>query len=260
MYFDSHFHFESIQEKDPSYQLPESLIGLDVAIEAGDLENRIKRIEKCRNEGIFLSAGSGPWALERDGFISIDDEISTIEKEIEEFGTDAIGEAGFDRYWNYGTIEDQKGLFYNQAELARKYDRALIIHSRDADDELEESIPHLGDRVIFHCFSSGKNLMYKALDRGAYISFSANISFKGSEKQREAARLCPIDRLLYETDSPYLAPRDKGGRINTPERTEFTLAYLSELRGEEREKIKESVISNFYRVLGYRKSKVTRTL
>lgn len=258
IYFDSHFHFPSIQEKDPSYSLPSSLIGLEIAIEAGDLESRIKSIEKYRNDNIFLSSGSGPWVLEKDGFISVENEISEIEKEIEEYGCDAIGEAGFDRYWNYGTMEEQKELFYSQAELAKKYNRALIIHSRDADHELEESIQHLGDRVIFHCFSSGKELMYKALDKGAFISFSANISFKGSEKQREAAKLCPIDRLLYETDSPYLAPRDKGGRINTPERTEFTLSYLSELRGEDRDNIKEMAISNFYHVLGYRKSKVKR--
>lgn len=257
MYFDSHFHYTSILAKDESYKLPEDLIGLDVAINAGDIK---ERIEKLHNDNIFISSGSGPWVLDHQEFISVDDEIEKLESEIELYNSDAIGEAGFDNHWNYGTKEDQLSLMRGHIELSKRFDRALIIHSRESDDEIKSILNELGDRVIFHCFSSDKELMKKALDIGAYISFSANLTYKANEHIREALKMCPIDRLLYETDSPYLPPRKLRDGINTPEKTEITLDLIAELRCEDREKIKENAIENFYRVLGRRKSEAKRDI
>ncbi len=257
MYFDSHFHYTSILSKDDSYRLPGDLIGIDVAINAGDIK---ERIEKIPSKNIFISSGSGPWVLDYDGFVSVNDELERLQKEIELYNSDAIGESGFDNHWSYGTKEEQLELFRGHIALSKRFDRALIIHTRDADEEIAAVMNELGDRVIFHCFASDFALMKKALDRGAYISFSATLTYKANEQIREALKLCPIDRLLYETDSPYLPPRKLRGQINTPENTEITLDLIAELRGEDRDKIKESAIENLYRVLGRRESEAKRNI
>lgn len=257
MYFDSHFHYTSILAKDDSYRLPDDLVGIDVAINAGDIK---ERIEKIQSRNIFISSGSGPWVLDYKSFSSVDDELEKLNNEIELYNSDAIGEAGFDNHWSYGTKEAQLELFRGHIELSKKFDRALIIHTRDADEEIKSIMNKLGDRVIFHCFASDSELMRKALDRGAYISFSATLTYKSNEHIREALKLCPIDRLLYETDSPYLPPRKLRGQINTPEKTEITLDLIAELRNEDRDKIKENAIENLYRVLGRRESVAKRDI
>lgn len=257
MILDSHFHYTSITSKDKNYKLPSDLIGIDIAIKAGDTEERIKALDR---DDIFISSGSGPWVLDYPEFVSIEEEIARLKAEIELFNSDAIGECGFDNHWNYGTKEKQEELFLREAELTKLFDRALIVHTRDADEEIEKCLNKLGDRVIMHCFSSDCALMKKALDAGAYISFSANITYKGNDIIREAVKYCPLDRLLYETDSPYLPPRKERGKINTPEKTEITLSTISEIKNEDSELIKENAIENLYRVLGRRKSEAKRNI
>ena len=248
MIIDSHFHFLSMRKRGIE-TLPQDLLGIDVATDAGDAAERLALLPGSPT--IFFSIGSGPWVLDKKDFISVENEREKLLGDYNAFGADAIGECGFDNHWGYGTKEMQRGLFMMQLETASELNIPVIIHTRDADEEIEESFSSSAFRCrgIMHCFSSDRALMKKALDKGLYISFAGNVTYKGNDKIREAAEYVPIDRILYETDSPYLAPIPMRGKPCCPEYTEYTLDFLSELRKEDREELKERVRENLLALL-----------
>jgi TatD DNase family protein len=130
----------------------------------------------------------------------------------------AIGEAGFDFYYDHSPRDEQETAFRWQIRLATRLDKPLVIHSRDAWDDTfrvldDEGVPR---RTIFHCFTGGPDEAQAAVDRGCHLSFSGIVSFKNAEALRDAARLAPPERLLVETDSPYLAPEPYRGKPNEP--------------------------------------------
>ena len=256
MIFDSHFHLPSMAARGLSTTLPSSFLGLECGTEADDLRERILLVGKRRD--VFLSVGAGPWSLDRPEWKGTEDAISKLRRNIGLYGTDAIGECGFDNHWGYGTKEEQKRLFVAQAELAKELEVPLIIHSRDSDQEILDVISLLDERTIMHCFSSPPEIAEKLLKRGVYLSFSGNVTYKANREIQKSAEICPLDRILYETDAPYLSPVPMRGRPNMPEYTEYTLSFLAELRNEEKEKIKESAVSNFLKVLNHSESVVER--
>lgn len=130
----------------------------------------------------------------------------------------AVGEAGFDYHYMHSGTDAQDGAFRAQIRLAHELDKALVIHSRSAWDDTfrvlaEEAVPR---RTVFHCFTGGAPEAERALALGAALSFSGIVSFKNADDVRAAAALCPPDRMLVETDSPYLAPVPHRGRENEP--------------------------------------------
>jgi TatD DNase family protein len=130
----------------------------------------------------------------------------------------AVGEAGFDYHYMHAPPDAQDAAFRAQIRLAHQLDRALVIHSRDAWDDtfrvlVEEGMPR---RTVFHCFTGGPREAARALELGAALSFSGIVSFKSADDVRAAAAGCPADRLLVETDSPYLAPVPLRGTENEP--------------------------------------------
>ena len=253
MILDSHFHTLSMARKGIA-GLPADLVGIDAGTDPGDIRERIKLLPS--SPSVFFSIGSGPWRLDDGGYEGAEHERELLMADIDEFGADAIGECGFDNHWHYGDRKSAMELFMMQAELAYELDIPIIIHTRDADDEIRQAIlsPSFRCRGIMHCYSSGPDLMRTALDKGLYISFSGNLTYKGNAAIQESAKAVPADRLLYETDSPYLAPVPMRGKPCRPEYTEYTLSFLSELRGEESAKIKEQAIQNLYSVLGRKES------
>ena len=130
----------------------------------------------------------------------------------------AVGETGLDFYRDYATPKDQHRAFTAQIELATRHDKALVIHTRDSLDEALDVLEDCGppERTIFHCWSGDEDRLRRALALGALISFAGNVSFPSAGNLRLAASLVPDDRLLIETDSPYLAPVPKRGRPNEP--------------------------------------------
>lgn len=247
-----------MKEKGLDTTLPPSFLGLECATEPDDATRRIELVGL--NRDIYLSMGAGPWCT-ADGYPhTVDESIKLLEKEIALYGADAIGECGFDRHWEYGSIEEMEKLFLAQASIAESLGVALIIHSRDADDLLLKHISKINDKTIMHCFSSSLEVMFPLLERGAYISFSGNVTYKHRESIQKSASLCPIDRILYETDSPYLTPTPLRGKPNRMENTELTLSFISTLRGEDAEYIKEHAIKNFLHLMNDRKSIVRRDL
>lgn len=245
-----------MREKGLEPVIPSSFLGLECATLPTDGEERISLVGKRKD--VYLSMGAGPWCTGPSYPFRVEETVKKLECEIEKLGADAIGECGFDFHWNYGPIEEQEALFLSQSEMAKELDISLIIHSREADEILLKHIDRIDDKTIMHCFSSSKDVMMKLLERGAYISFAGNVTYKNSSLLQEAAKLCPIERLLYETDSPYLTPVPKRGTPNRMENTEFTLAFLSALRGEESEYIRENVMKNFLLLMKNRESTVRR--
>jgi TatD DNase family protein len=144
----------------------------------------------------------------------------------------AVGETGLDYYRDYAPRSAQGSLFERQLALARELGMPVVIHTRAADDDtLAKLLQHDGS-VILHCFSS-PGLLEPALERGWYISFAGNVTYKNAYDLRDAARRVPPGRLLAETDSPYLAPQPVRGKRNEPAYVTHTYDFLAELHGEE---------------------------
>ena len=130
----------------------------------------------------------------------------------------AIGECGLDYHYDHSPRDVQRRVFAEQIQLAHQHDLALVIHTREAWDDTFDILraERVPERTIFHCFTGGAEEARKALALGATLSFSGIVTFKGAAEVREAAAVCPPERTLVETDSPYLAPQPHRGKRNVP--------------------------------------------
>jgi TatD DNase family protein len=143
----------------------------------------------------------------------------------------AVGETGLDHFRDYAPHDRQRALFERQLELARALEKPVVIHTRAADDDTLDALRDFDGDVVLHCFSSPP-LLPTALERGWYVSFAGNVTYPKAPELRDAAAQVPVDRLLAETDCPYLAPQPVRGRENEPAFVMHTLAQLAETRGE----------------------------
>jgi TatD DNase family protein len=144
----------------------------------------------------------------------------------------AVGETGLDYFRDYAPAAAQRRLFEAQLSLADELGMPVVIHTRAAEADTLAVLAGFGGAVVLHCFSSPQ-LLPTALERGWYVSFAGNVTYPKAEALREAARLVPAERLLAETDSPYLAPQPVRGERNEPAHVMHTLAALALLRGVE---------------------------
>lgn len=158
----------------------------------------------------------------------------------------AVGECGLDYHYDHSPRAVQRQAFAEQIDLAKRHDLALVIHTRAAWDDTFDILDAEGmpDRTIIHCFTGGPIEAAKCLDRGAYLSFSGIATFRNAADVREAVALCPIDRLLVETDSPFLAPVPYRGKANRPEWVPVVGAAVADVRGVEVSAVASSVWSN----------------
>jgi TatD DNase family protein len=163
----------------------------------------------------------------------------------------AVGETGLDFYRDYAPRERQRELFRAQAALAAERGKPLVVHSRAADEETAGVLGDVADgtTVVLHCFSSTR-LLVPALERGWYVSFAGNVTFPKASELRRAASRVPGDRLLAETDSPYLAPQPVRGRRNEPANVVHTVATLAGARGEDADELAARIDENATRAFG----------
>jgi TatD DNase family protein len=145
----------------------------------------------------------------------------------------AVGECGLDYFYEHSPRPAQRQAFADQIAMARRLDLALVVHTRDAWDETFDILTTVGvpDRWVLHCFSGGPAEAKRGLALGAYLSFSGIVTFKKADDVRGAAALCPLDRMLVETDSPYLAPVPNRGRPNQPAWVALVGEAVAGLRG-----------------------------
>ncbi len=155
----------------------------------------------------------------------------------------AVGETGLDNHHTFATPAEQRSLFDAQLALAAELRKPVVIHSRDAARDTAEALAGFDGTVVLHCFSS-PDLLPVALERGYYVSFAGNVTYPKAVELRQAAVLVPADRLLVETDSPYLAPQPVRGRPNEPANIVHTVAALAAARGESAVELADQIDRN----------------
>ena len=164
----------------------------------------------------------------------------------------AIGETGLDDYRDYAPRPDQERAFHAQIELARELGKPLVIHTRAADDDTIGTLAGQADGldVILHCFSMTDRLD-ECVEHGWWFSFAGNVTYPKAADLAEAARCVPLDRLLVETDAPYLTPQEHRKERNRPEYVVHTARFVAELRGLSYEELEAAVEANSARLLGW---------
>jgi TatD DNase family protein len=170
----------------------------------------------------------------------------------------AIGEAGLDYYYDRSPRDVQERVFRTHIAAARESGLPLVIHARDADADMIRILEdETGDRsftAVLHCFSSGRELAERAIALGHYISFTGILTYKKSDELRAIAASLPADRIMVETDSPYLAPQSRRGKRNEPAYVVETAQMLADTRGVSFDTIAQETTDNFFRLF----SKVPR--
>ncbi|WP_281689271.1 TatD family hydrolase [Pseudonocardia thermophila] len=171
----------------------------------------------------------------------------------------AIGETGLDYYWDYAPPADQQDSFRRHIALAKRLGKPLMIHDRDAHDDVlrildEEGAP---ETVVFHCFSGDAAMARTCVDAGYVLSFAGPVTFRNAEALQEAAVLVPDDQLLVETDAPFLTPHPHRGKGNEPYCLPWTVRALAELRGTTEERIADAVNRTAQRVFDFSAQSVT---
>lgn len=155
----------------------------------------------------------------------------------------AVGETGLDFYRDLAPREAQRAAFEAQLALAAETGKAVVVHTRAADEDTARALEGFGGTVVLHCFSSAR-LLPAALERGYYVSFAGNVTYPKATELRLAATRVRADRLLAETDAPYLAPQPVRGRPNEPAHVVHTVAALAEARGEEPAELERRIEAN----------------
>jgi len=167
------------------------------------------------------------------------------------FGACGIGEIGLDYHYDFAPRDVQQQVFAAQLALARELDRPVIIHTREATDDTFAILQESGGvRGVFHCFTGDAGMARRALDIGFYVSLAGIVTFPRADSLREAARIVPADRLLIETDSPYLAPVPFRGKRNEPAYVARVAESLAQTRGEAVTDLIKQTTDNFVRLFG----------
>ena len=245
MWFDSHCHLHICEEERPVADViaEARAAGVERMVTVGiDPGSNDRSFELAATEGVWAAVGIHPnsssgWdgsAMARVKALASDQRVV------------AIGESGLDFYRDYAPREDQEAAFEAHIALSKELEKSLIIHTRDSIEETLGVLERVGppQRVIFHCWSGGPVDLRRALDLGAYISFAGNVSFSNAQDLRDVAALVERDRLLVETDSPYLSPVPFRGKPNSPARVVHVGAAVADVLGISSEDLAERTTQN----------------
>ena len=267
---DSHFHTQSMLQRGMDvFSLYDRLFdggfagGIDIGCTHDDLPQRRELLKDY--PAILLSGAMGPWEAGRSETKPVEPEyeyqsaksISQIESELDilkeniiRYKASFIGEIGLDYYWDYGTHEKQHLIFETQMRWASEMGLRVLIHDRDADADTAEVIRRLGpDRGgVIHCFDGSPIVLEAALEKGYFISFAGNLTYKRNTDLRQMLRRVPMDRLLLETDSPYLAPVPLRGQSNNPSFIIHTYECAAETLGMNAEDLAIIIKDNYDRL------------
>ena len=192
-----------------------------------------------RHEGVFAALGIHPHQAGDPDAAAVDE----LRELLADPNAVAVGETGLDHYRDYAPRDRQLELFERQLGLAGELGKTVVIHTREASDETAAALADFSGPVVLHCFSAPE-LVPVALERGYYVSFAGNVTYPKAEELREAARAVPRERLLAETDSPYLSPQPRRGRPNEPANVVHTLAALAAARDEPEDELGKQLDAN----------------
>ena len=234
---DTHAHLDALD--DPAgaiLRAREAGVERIIAIGSGITSTRATLAIAGGEDGVSVAAGVHPHQA-ADGE-SVDELAALADGKLV-----AVGEIGLDFYRDYAPREAQRAVFTDQLGLARELGKPVIIHTRAAADETAALLTDFDGTVVMHCFSSPE-LLPVALERGYYVSFAGNVTYPKAVELREVAAEVPQDRILVETDCPFLAPQPVRGKRNEPAYVVHTLASLAETRGEDPDELGKRVDAN----------------
>ena len=240
---DSHAHLTSEEfNEDRLFILRDlSNFSIEAVINPGiNLANSRENIKLSKEyPNFFAQVGIHPSDVAEMG----EDDLVEIEKLAKD--AVAIGEIGFDYYWTIETKELQKEVFIKQLEMARRLGKPVVIHNREADQDIIEILSDYTDlKVQIHCFSSDEKTLKTFIDWGFYISIGGVVTYGNGLNEKQAAALVPIERLMLETDSPYLTPDPYRGMRNDPRKIIEVARKISEIRGMKLSKVAKWTTKN----------------
>lgn len=252
MFFDTHTHLDDKKFDADRDELINTLNaeGVSLAVNIGaDIKSSQRSIALAEKyDFIYAAVGVHP----SDTGDLTDNDILTLEKMASHKKVVAIGEIGLDYYWDVPDREIQKLWFKKQLELAKKLNMPYIIHDRDAHRDTLEIIREVGyTNGVMHCFSGSSEMAKEVIEMGMYVSLSGTVTFKNAVKIKEVAQIVPLNRLLIETDSPYLTPEPFRGKRNNSGYVKYVAEEIAKIRGMEIEKIAEITMENgkrFYNI------------
>ena len=231
---DTHAHLDGCADPPGAVLARAREAGVTRVITIGSgIESCREALATCeREDGVFAALGIHPHQAGEAG----NRDLAELRELLAHPKAVAVGETGLDHFRDYAPRDRQAKLFREQAALARELGKALVVHSRAAEDETASVLVELDadTPVVLHCFSA-PGLLAPALERGWYVSFAGNVTYPKAGELRAAAAQVPEDRVLVETDSPYLAPQPVRGRPNEPAHVVHTVAALAKARGDDPE-------------------------
>ena len=245
--FDSHAHYNDEKFEDDREKIIQEIYDSGVAkiINAGYSLESSKKAIKIAEEYSFMYAtvGVSPNDIENlpENYLEQIEELAKNKKVV------AIGEIGLDYYWNKENKDKQKEVFINQIKLANKLNLPIVIHTREAVmdtiDILKNQIECI-NKGVFHCCPLNPELIKETLKLGFYISFAGPVTFKNSKNASDVVSLVPMDKLLIETDSPYLSPEPLRGRRNDSRNVRYIAEKIANIKGLEVEEIAKQTYEN----------------
>ena len=256
---DAHAHLEIVTNTAPdSPEIGKVLadaksVGIDRIVQVGysaeQSEWGVKLAEHWPNvlAAVALHPNEAPVVADLEADLAIIEKLATHPR------VRAIGETGLDFFRTEPALQErQKYSFRRHIELAKRVDKALVIHDRDAhravlDLLIEEGAPA---KTIFHCYSGDAEMARECIEKGYILSFAGTLTFKNAPALREAVKLVPLDQLLVETDSPFLAPMPHRGALNTPAQIPTILRFMADERGEDVDELANAISNNCERLFG----------
>ncbi len=247
-YIDSHAHinFDAFDDDRAAVYQRARQAGITAIVEVGvGLDGSRKALARAAEEEmVFAAVGLHPTELDR-----FDEQWDEFEELVRTAAPAAVGECGLDYYWMKAPKEKQAESFRRQLELARDVGLPFIVHCRDAEDDTIAILREVGySHGVTHCFGGTRAHAEQVLDLGLHISFCGNVTFRKNTQAQEAAKAVPLDRLLLETDSPFLSPEGKRGKRNEPSHVVFTARFLAELMDVELHTLAETTTANARRL------------
>ncbi|MGL5973052.1 MAG: TatD family hydrolase [Oscillospiraceae bacterium] len=250
MIFDSHAHYDDDKYNDVLPNLIEDMKKQGVS-KIVNIASDFSSIEKCYNlakdyDIIYCTAGIHPiYANDKP-----DDYLSVIENYLKNEKVVAIGEIGLDYYYDNIPKDVQKKVFEEQLILAKRLNVPVVIHCRDAYEDTIKLLKEYRPKAVMHCYSGSSEMAKEFLKLGIYISFTGVVTFKNAIKSIEALKQVPLDKLLIETDCPYMAPEPKRGTVNNSANIHYIASKYAEAKGMTKEDILKLTYDNGLKFFG----------
>ena len=259
MCVDTHAHLEIVTNTPPDHEdigrvLEEAAsVGIDRVVQVGYSAEQSEWSVKLAESWPRVLAAVALHPNEAPVVADLESDLKRIEELAQFERVRAIGETGLDFFRTEPELRQrQRYSFIRHIEIAKEFNKALVIHDRDAHREVLDVLEEVGapERTVFHCFSGDAEMARECVAKGYFLSFAGTVTFKNAPQLREALKLVPINQLLVETDSPFLAPMPHRGALNTPAQIPNTVRVMASERGDDLATLTKALSDNAERVFG----------